>query len=62
MRIFIRHMLENYGTDPLVTKLMQTSRVHVMPTMNPDGYEDSTEGQCKGSTGRSVSYGYKDSK
>lgn len=40
----IKYMCERYGTDDRITKLMNTTRIHLMPTMNPDGYEVSDEG------------------
>lgn len=40
----IKYMCERYGTDDRITKLMNTTRIHLMPTMNPDGYEISEEG------------------
>lgn len=42
----IKYMCERYGTDDRITKLMNTTRIHLMPTMNPDGYEVSEEGIC----------------
>lgn len=40
----IKYMCERYGTDDRITKLMNTTRIHLLPTMNPDGYEISEEG------------------
>ncbi len=33
----IRHLLENYGKDPLVTKLVDTRTFYILPKINPDG-------------------------
>lgn len=45
-------LLENYGTNSLVTALINSTRIHLLPSMNPDGYELSKEGDCESETGR----------
>uniref|UniRef100_A0A2S2QUM2 Carboxypeptidase D n=1 Tax=Sipha flava TaxID=143950 RepID=A0A2S2QUM2_9HEMI len=45
MLLLLAHYLcQNYGADERVTKLVNSTRIHMMPTMNPDGYEISNEG------------------
>lgn len=36
---FIWYLLENYGTDPLVTYLVDNREFYFIPCVNPDGYE-----------------------
>ncbi|XP_040901723.1 carboxypeptidase D isoform X2 [Toxotes jaculatrix] len=51
----IEYLCRNYGTDPEVTQLVNNTRIHIMPSMNPDGYEAATEGDVKGYKGRNNS-------
>lgn len=41
----IEYLCLNYGTDPEVTELLNNTRIHIMPSMNPDGYEVAREGE-----------------
>jgi hypothetical protein len=36
---FMRYLTNNYGTDPLVTYLVDNREIWVAPILNPDGYE-----------------------
>jgi hypothetical protein len=36
---FIWYLLENYGTDPAVTYLVDNREIYCVPCFNPDGYE-----------------------
>ena len=35
---FMRYLLENYGTNPRTTKIVDENETWIMPLMNPDGY------------------------
>ncbi len=36
---YMYYLLENYGTDPEVTYLVNNREIYFMPVVNPDGYE-----------------------
>lgn len=42
--LLIKYLCENYGTNQRISKLLNTTRIHIMPSMNPDGYEIAKEG------------------
>ncbi|XP_068126413.1 carboxypeptidase D [Hyperolius riggenbachi] len=54
----IEYLCSNYGKDPEVTQLIHTTRIHIMPSMNPDGYEKAQEGDRDGVVGRNNSNNY----
>ena len=33
------YLAHNYGVDDRVTELLDTVEVHILPTLNPDGFE-----------------------
>lgn len=55
--LLLRYLCENYGTDERVTRIVETVRLHVLPSMNPDGYEISKEGDVYGAKGRANAKG-----
>uniref|UniRef100_A0A673G341 14-3-3 protein epsilon n=1 Tax=Sinocyclocheilus rhinocerous TaxID=307959 RepID=A0A673G341_9TELE len=54
----IEYLCRNYGTDPEITQLINSTRIHIMPSMNPDGYEVSQEGDISGVQGRNNTNNY----
>ncbi|XP_076138273.1 carboxypeptidase D [Alosa pseudoharengus] len=54
----IEYLCRNYGVDPEVTQLVNSTRIHIMPSMNPDGYERGREGDVRGYLGRNNSHNY----
>ncbi|KAG1953018.1 carboxypeptidase M [Pimephales promelas] len=47
----INYLTSRYLSDPLVTRMLNSSRVHILPSMNPDGFE-SSDRDCINSVGR----------
>lgn len=41
------YLVKNYGVIPEVTKLVDTTDIYLMPSMNPDGFGKSREGACE---------------
>lgn len=46
------YLVEFYEYDPLIREIMDNSRIHILPSMNPDGFASSVEGTCDGIVGR----------
>ena len=34
-----QYLVNEYGSNPRVTRLLDTTEIYILPTMNPDGYE-----------------------
>ena len=52
----IEYLCVNYGKIDSVTELVTNTRIHIMPTMNPDGYDRAHVGDKAGTIGRSNSH------
>ncbi|KFD50835.1 hypothetical protein M514_08273 [Trichuris suis] len=51
----IQVLCENYGSNEYITRLVNSTRIHILPSMNPDGYENAVEGDRIGYVGRNNS-------
>lgn len=49
---FIQYLTTGYGQDQYVTWLVNSTRIHILPAMNPDGFAVATEGDCSSINGR----------
>lgn len=47
----VQHLLTKYGQDPRISELVDNTDIYIMPSMNPDGFEKSMEGDCPGDSG-----------
>ncbi len=54
----IEYLCSNYyNNNQEIKTLVDTTRIHILPTMNPDGYDVAREGQLYGIKGRSNAQG-----
>lgn len=47
----VEYLLTKYGEEERITELVNSTDIYIMPSMNPDGFEKSTEGDCSGGHG-----------
>jgi carboxypeptidase D len=48
----IDFLLKNYATNETIRNYINTIDIHIMPSMNPDGFENADPSDCFGVTGR----------
>lgn len=54
----IQVLLEGYKREDDIQHLVDETRIHILPSMNPDGWEMSVEGDCNSEKGRGNWNGY----
>ena len=42
------HLVNNANKSSNIKSLLRHTNIHVLPSMNPDGFEKSIEGKCEG--------------
>ena len=47
----VEHLLTKYAEEPRISELVNNTDIYIMPSMNPDGFEKSVEGDCSGENG-----------
>lgn len=52
------YLVNSYPQNPQVKYLLDNTYIHLMPSMNPDGFEVSTEGECSQGRGRNNANGF----
>ncbi|GAB0099272.1 Carboxypeptidase D [Sergentomyia squamirostris] len=55
--LLAQYLCENYGSNERITKLIDGTRIHVMPSMNPDGYEIARDSDRVQLLGRANAHG-----
>jgi len=55
--VLVKYLCEGYGIDERVTRLVNSTRIHILPTMNPDGFEVGHEGDKQSVVGRANAHG-----
>lgn len=48
----IQYFVTSYNTDPYIKWLLENTRIHILPSLNPDGFAQSKEGTCDSAQGR----------
>lgn len=51
---------EYHNGNATIISLLNTTRIHILPTMNPDGFNRSRISQCESSEGRNNGKGHVD--
>lgn len=55
--LLAKYLCENYGINNRITQLINTTRIHLLPSMNPDGHEYSINNPRKLDRGRANANG-----
>lgn len=52
------YLVNSYPSNQYIKYLLENTRIHLMPSMNPDGFEMSIEGECQFGEGRGNALGF----
>lgn len=52
------YLVNSYPQNEQVKQILDTTYIHLMPSMNPDGFEVATEGTCSRGLGRTNANGF----
>lgn len=52
------YLVNSYPANKQVKYLLESTYIHLMPSMNPDGFEAANEGQCSRGRGRGNANGF----
>lgn len=52
------YLVNSYPTNKQVEHILDTTYLHLLPSMNPDGFEVSSEGTCSHGSGRTNANGF----
>ncbi|KAF4528396.1 hypothetical protein B566_EDAN015165 [Ephemera danica] len=55
---FVNYLVTSYDSDQYIRWLLDNTRIHILPSMNPDGFEVAREGTCDGGQGRYNARGF----
>lgn len=55
--LLAQYLCENYGSSDRITKLIDGTRIHLLPSMNPDGYEAARDSDRLQVYGRANAHG-----
>ncbi|XP_064099960.1 carboxypeptidase D-like isoform X1 [Macrobrachium nipponense] len=53
--LLMQYLLDGYGRNNRISRLINDTRIHILPTMNPDGFEVAQQGDFGGVIGRANS-------
>ena len=52
LMLLTEYICKRYGHDQMIDHLINNTRIHVMPMLNPDGAMKAVEGDCSSNNGR----------
>ncbi|XP_044264269.1 carboxypeptidase D-like [Tribolium madens] len=53
---FMEFLRDNYQVDPTITWVLDNTKIHFLPNLNPDGFALASENMCEGEYGRNNAF------